>query len=272
MIRLAVPHQPVGRRARRAFTLIELLVVIAIIAILAAILFPVFAQAKEAAKKTSSLNNLKQLGTASMIYFADNDDTSFPASTSGPSGTTNPDNFGVFRWPWLLVPYTKSMAIFRSPSDTKDMTLTICGGGCRDPKNSFYGYLWGLFPSYGYNWTTLAPDFDWDSTTPVTTMTTGDSRGISMTSLGAPADTLFLVDSTYGDVAVPTNVGMGYFTVNPPSAWTGTGNGPTPVITRSSYGFVWPRHNNAANTAFADGHVKLTSLGKLKDATLWDKE
>ncbi|RYG28250.1 prepilin-type N-terminal cleavage/methylation domain-containing protein [bacterium] len=61
---------------RRAFTLIELLVVIAIIAILAAILFPVFAQAKEAAKKTAALSNLKQMGTGCAIYTADVDDMS----------------------------------------------------------------------------------------------------------------------------------------------------------------------------------------------------
>jgi prepilin-type N-terminal cleavage/methylation domain-containing protein len=66
---------------RRAFTLIELLVVIAIIAILAAILFPVFAQAKEAAKKTASLSNAKQTGTAMMIYTADYDD-GMPSSYS----------------------------------------------------------------------------------------------------------------------------------------------------------------------------------------------
>ncbi|MES1227483.1 MAG: prepilin-type N-terminal cleavage/methylation domain-containing protein, partial [Armatimonadota bacterium] len=53
---------------RKAFTLIELLVVIAIIAILAAILFPVFAQAKEAAKATTCLSNTKQLGTAVQLY------------------------------------------------------------------------------------------------------------------------------------------------------------------------------------------------------------
>ncbi len=61
-------------RAKKAFTLIELLVVIAIIAILAAILFPVFAQAKEAAKKAATLSNFKQLGTSIQIYLTDNDD------------------------------------------------------------------------------------------------------------------------------------------------------------------------------------------------------
>lgn len=65
---------PTIKATRRAFTLIELLVVIAIIAILAAILFPVFAQAKEAAKKTATLNNFKQTATASIMYAGDNDD------------------------------------------------------------------------------------------------------------------------------------------------------------------------------------------------------
>ncbi len=59
---------------RRAFTLIELLVVIAIIAILAAILFPVFAQAREAAKKTAAISNIKQLGLTTILYASDNED------------------------------------------------------------------------------------------------------------------------------------------------------------------------------------------------------
>lgn len=70
----------------RAFTLIELLVVIAIIAILAAILFPVFAQAKEAAKFTTSLSNVKQFGTAANIYLSDFDDTFPLAAVLRPSG------------------------------------------------------------------------------------------------------------------------------------------------------------------------------------------
>ena len=78
----------------RAFTLIELLVVIAIIAILAAILFPVFAQAKEAAKKTSTLSNFKQHGIAAQLYLADENDV-FPL-TAGMNEAT-----GVLRWNFL---------------------------------------------------------------------------------------------------------------------------------------------------------------------------
>lgn len=77
-------------KLKRAFTLIELLVVIAIIAILAAILFPVFAQAKESAKKTAGLSHTKQFGTAVNIYTADNDDV-FPLSFTRRAA-------GTYRW------------------------------------------------------------------------------------------------------------------------------------------------------------------------------
>ncbi|MGV3616067.1 MAG: prepilin-type N-terminal cleavage/methylation domain-containing protein [Fimbriimonas sp.] len=78
---------------KRAFTLIELLVVIAIIAILAAILFPVFAQAKEAAKKTSTVTNFKQVGTATAIYTSDNDDC-YPLAFS-PIQASNTQRYNV---------------------------------------------------------------------------------------------------------------------------------------------------------------------------------
>lgn len=81
-----------SKTMKRAFTLIELLVVIAIIAILAAILFPVFAQAKLAAKKIAGLSQVKQIGTAVHIYLADYDDVLMPyrwGSSSGPTINTN---------------------------------------------------------------------------------------------------------------------------------------------------------------------------------------
>lgn len=96
-------------RTNRAFTLIELLVVIAIIAILAAILFPVFAQAKMAAKKTVALSNAKQTATANLIYMGDYDDHlikefyGFPADcASWPGGNS------YYSWRHALYPYYKN--------------------------------------------------------------------------------------------------------------------------------------------------------------------
>jgi prepilin-type N-terminal cleavage/methylation domain-containing protein len=110
---------------KRAFTLIELLVVIAIIAILAAILFPVFAQAKAAAKQSSSLSNVKQIMTGVHIYIGDYDDT----------GIANIwQNRGDGEWTtWMetLNPYVKNRDIFRDPSGRKtpaELGITTCTG------------------------------------------------------------------------------------------------------------------------------------------------
>lgn len=91
------------------FTLIELLVVIAIIAILAAILFPVFAQAKLAAKKTKALAQMKQLSLSAFMYAADNEDYMVPASNRTDQ-TQDPTV-----WPPLLIPYVNSEEIFVAP-------------------------------------------------------------------------------------------------------------------------------------------------------------
>ena len=99
--------------SQRAFTLIELLVVIAIIAILAAILFPVFAQAKAAAKKTAALSSLKQTGTASLIYAGDADDK-FPMGLG--LDWWAPFDGG---WAWDTQPYIKSLPLLQDPSDPK---------------------------------------------------------------------------------------------------------------------------------------------------------
>src|SRR5258708_24415671 len=111
-----------GSPRRKGFTLIELLVVIAIIAILAAILFPVFAQARESARKASCISNLKQLGLAVMMYNQDFDEMYPINSWDGAlMGSTDNDlhmdgpRFTL--WMWRILPYTKNKQIFVCPSD-----------------------------------------------------------------------------------------------------------------------------------------------------------
>jgi prepilin-type N-terminal cleavage/methylation domain-containing protein/prepilin-type processing-associated H-X9-DG protein len=118
------------RNGRRGFTLIELLVVIAIIAILAAILFPVFARAREQARKTACTSNLKQISMAMMMYVNDYDEK-FPALSpftgtgncahdpSGGRGSTicNNDTFvQFFGWALMIQPYVKNLQVFSCPS------------------------------------------------------------------------------------------------------------------------------------------------------------
>jgi len=99
---------------KNAFTLIELLVVIAIIAILAAILFPVFARAKEAAKKTADLSNVKQISTALQIYSTDYDDY-LPQPGWSPYQTNGQNS--CYCWRWAVQPYMKSVQLMGSPSN-----------------------------------------------------------------------------------------------------------------------------------------------------------
>lgn len=109
---------------RRGFTLIELLVVIAIIGILAAILFPVFARARENARRTSCVSNVKQLGVAMQMYVQDFDNSfppRLPNPVAGPPYPCKPcrsDMGAPSTWINLAQPYVKSRQLFVCPSDT----------------------------------------------------------------------------------------------------------------------------------------------------------
>ncbi|MDX1934097.1 MAG: prepilin-type N-terminal cleavage/methylation domain-containing protein, partial [Capsulimonadales bacterium] len=133
------------------FTLIELLVVIAIIAILAAILFPVFAQAREKARQTSCLSNLKQTGTATLMYVQDYDE-SFPMSIYLSAENNAPCSFTFYN---AVAPYQKSVDIMRCPSNPQalDMNLAwqnhglppVCTSGTAPLRILSYVYNFSIF-------------------------------------------------------------------------------------------------------------------------------
>jgi len=244
---------------RRAFTLIELLVVIAIIAILAAILFPVFAQAKEAAKKTSDLSNVKQLGTALIMYSADYDDmyprSYYPNPVYGANG---------FTWREATQPYVKNGS--RSDGAYSNNQQLAVGGIWRsptEPGDSKYGYsaFVSLIPGYNANPTLQDP-----------------SR--SQTELAKPANTALF--TTVGVNPDWSNSSAGFIEYH--WWWHGGAQWP-PVWTGPTSGAQWDndrapctwggsplnpscampryRYTQGANLAWADGHAKYAKKGSV---------
>ncbi|ARU42554.1 hypothetical protein CCB80_05760 [Armatimonadetes bacterium Uphvl-Ar1] len=196
---------------KNAFTLIELLVVIAIIAILAAILFPVFAQAKVAAKKTQALSNLKNIGTAAQIYMADYDDV-WPLWSAGmgctaaqcPPRPGTSDTGSVFdlrfMFPSLIDPYIKN-GVNSTTNELKDIWVSPLSDGLRPAK---------LFNTFAYNHWTLGGFSTCARTINVLTSGVCVTRGpeyaefadlsynfpASSTALGDPAGTIAFSDGS----------------------------------------------------------------------------
>jgi len=110
---------------KQAFTLIELLVVIAIIAILAAILFPVFARARENARRTACISNLKQVGLGIMQYLQDNDERYPMIYSRSATGSLPPDGIIFYDtyvfWQQAIFPYVKSHQLFFCPNSPSSM-------------------------------------------------------------------------------------------------------------------------------------------------------
>ncbi|MGV3615823.1 MAG: prepilin-type N-terminal cleavage/methylation domain-containing protein [Fimbriimonas sp.] len=251
---------------KKAFTLIELLVVIAIIAILAAILFPVFAQAKDAAKKTASLSNIKQINLATQMYSADVDDMV-------PVALLIDGNNGWHTWAQTTAPYRKNWAMMYSPAGGPK-AISSWMNIFTTPGLNWDGN-WQYFVQYGYNASYLNP-------MPDCTSIAGGVFGapISGSTAGSPAETVAFAES--GQDGTEDNVGT--WLVYPPGgfqatdvctyadwgiatdAWYGINDASTQ---KHQAGLVRPRHAGGAGVSYLDGHAAYKKLGQIADGTTW---
>ncbi|QYK53366.1 MAG: prepilin-type N-terminal cleavage/methylation domain-containing protein [Fimbriimonadaceae bacterium] len=270
---------------KSAFTLIELLVVIAIIAILAAILFPVFAQAKVAAKKTQSISNVKQLGTSAQIYLADYDDLH-------PLGIVRSTAYGGWTWDSFvpvpikaytygtsandidrlgansafvfnaMQPYMKNLQLYRSPGATFERAKLAFsmtpdankGAGGVNLPTSGTGYF-----SYTYN---------------------GLLTGYSSTAIASVAELPIFWDgmgrrSIYGHMYASPNLLCGIAASDcryvPGSAGCNglaRTNGETSFVSTNTNRSGWDVYSRGIVMTFADSHAKFRRLSLSNNSTV----
>lgn len=216
------------RNIRHGFTLIELLVAIAIIAILAAILFPVFAQAREAARRTTCLSNMKQTGLAFLMYAQDYDEL-FPCAGRGANITepgTTLDMYGGVRsgdwleirfWTGMLQPYIKNRQIFFCPSGTPEDGVPKA----ITPNNTMTIRQMGYIQeNMAWNYDGLTPRYNF-----------GPLGGVER-----PAECMMIMDAAESAIG----------------PW-----GPnTPTRLRQHIEYAGRRHHGMANITYVDGHAK----------------
>lgn len=239
--------------SRRGFTLIELLVVIAIIAILAAILFPVFARARDAARKTTCTSNLKQIGTAILMYAQDYDECLVPVQTGA---CTQPDSFG---WGDLIQPYARNTGLLQCPSNTQKVRVNAalnpprivrdrggtgaparddCTGGGNNTSQFNYSYGVNAFSAAG-----------------VATSAAGPWRlvGNSLAIIPAPAQTAGIAE---GRGASPWSLAGGAGAYSYPDV-----DGQVDVRRHSGSSAAQQR-NAGVVIMYMDGHAKFTNLAQ----------
>ena len=239
-------HSTRNVQLRLGFTLIELLVVIAIIAILASILFPVFARARENARRASCLSNMHQIGLGLMQYTQDNDEryppnwqcpdntwagctanasTAIDSDAGKPSGkftvhANHGDGSGHARtWMDSIYPYVKSLQVFVCPSHTLDPARPSYG------YNTAIGGYGGSYRSYG----------------------AADYTPIALAAITRPSEIIAILDyeGSYSYTATPTTVRR------------------RALDTRSSYYLMVIPHLEGGTAAYTDGHAKWRTKGTI---------
>jgi prepilin-type N-terminal cleavage/methylation domain-containing protein/prepilin-type processing-associated H-X9-DG protein len=223
-------------KKQAGFTLIELLVTIAVISLLAAILFPVFARARENARRSGCMSNLKQLALGIIQYTQDYDER-YPASLGGPwGGPYTPQNTPgtpgakftingtahIVSWMDMIFPYVKSVQIFECPSQPDSSSLTSSSY-----KNA---------SSYGYN-SAFGGSDNWQ----FGLSASGNNMGNALSVIQRPAEVAMLSDYQYlyNHASLPSYYASAF----------------VPGASDTKVHSVSP-HFEGTNLAFADGHVK----------------
>lgn len=234
-------------RKNQAFTLIELLVVIAIIAILAAILFPVFAQAKAAAKAAVSISNQKQIALANIMYSADYDDTRVARNRQDIVYDSMGNFVAVvneYNWKQLTSPYVKSLDMYSDPSNRASKFLDIHSDA---PSRAFFAWTPATPPSNlifhrGY---AIANDFCSG------TASFSDNKGCNMTTFPQVAQTLDVMESKDFFEDMGPYVGWNA-DVDASTSWL-----PTTPHTGLTFNWTSDKYGNKAQSvSFLDGHAK----------------
>jgi prepilin-type N-terminal cleavage/methylation domain-containing protein/prepilin-type processing-associated H-X9-DG protein len=255
-------------RMRRGFTLIELLVVIAIIAILAAILFPVFAQAREKARQAACLSNLKQIGSALMMYTQDYDETlpnrSYnadkgvcfdPSVLGAEAGTTNP-YCTSYAWQWQINSYLKNNNVYVCPSSTgRSYKKTVAANtdSLAVPIPTSYGINTDIY-QYSAN---DQPNADENGPISLAQMTAQASTYMAADAIVVGFNSRWIDRLRYANI---DSLGIKEKSVSAdPNNPYKSATFPTPTSVSASAA----RHQGGENIIFADGHAQFRQVGRI---------